>query len=234
MRGTMPASDLFAPSAYTAHLLLAARAQVKHKPPKQLLEIGVGSGVVIATLLQAGAHSAWGVDIEPRAVQAAQHLVADLQLGHRCRLEQGTLWSACQGQTFDLIVANLPHFASENTEDDAHLPSWSVGGADGRRWVDPFLDGLAEHLAHGGTALMTHNVFIGLQRTQERLANWGLQARVVLSASTPLAPSKLACMTPAVRSGCMGQSVHVVGPYAFVDFDILSIERLAEPAANGH
>jgi hypothetical protein len=33
-------------------------------------------------------------------------------------------------------------------------------------------------------------------------------------------------MTPAVRSRCEGQSVHVVGPYAFVDFDVLRITWL--------
>ena len=51
----------------------------------------------------------------------------------------------------------------------------------------------------------------------------GLVAEVVLSASTVLAPSKLARMKPAVRARCDGQSVHRVGPYAFVDFDVLRI-----------
>lgn len=221
----MNAVDLFAPSGYTAQLLLAARAQVKNQRPSRVLEIGVGSGVVLAALLQAGAGSGMGVDIEPQALASARRLMGELQLDERCSLAQGTMWSACEGQAFDLIVANLPHFASEDTDDGVHLPSWSIGGADGRLCVDPFLDGLAQHLAPGGCALMTHNAFVGLERTRERLARLGLQAEVISAASAVLAPTKLARMTPAVRALSLGHCVHVTGPYAFVDFDILRIGR---------
>lgn len=219
----MAATDLFAPSDYTAHLLLAARRHVQAARPNRVLEIGVGSGVVLSGLLQAGAAEGWGVDIEPLAVAAAQRLAT--QLGHdgRCTVEQGQLWSTSQGRRYDLVVANLPHFAAEDTDDGVHLPTWSIGGADGRRVVDPFLRGLASHLARDGVALMTHNVFVDLARTREVLAPLGLRAEVVLSASTVLAPSKLARMTPGVRERCLGRSVHVVGPYAFVDFDVVRI-----------
>lgn len=219
----MTTPDLFAPSDYTAHLLLAARRHVAACRPARIMEIGVGSGVVLADLLNCGAGEAWGVDIEPQAVEAAQHLMGQLGLADRSHIERGQLWSTVSGERFDCVVANLPHFASEDTDDGIHLPTWSIGGSDGRRVVDPFLQGLAEHLAPKGVALMTHNVFIGLERTREVLRPLGLEAEVVLSASTVLSPSKLARMTPAVRSRCEGHSVHRVGPYAFVDFDVLRI-----------
>ncbi len=219
----MAPPDLFAPSDYTAQLLLAARRHVRAARPERVLEIGVGSGAVLADLLLAGAGQGWGVDIEPLAVESARRLMTQLGLDWRCSIEQGALWSTCAGRRFDLVVANLPHFAAEDTDDGVHLPSWSIGGADGRRCVDPFLRGLSTHLAPGGAALMTHNVFIDLERTRGVLRPLGLVAEVVLSASTVLAPSKLARMTPAVRARCDGQSVHRVGPYAFVDFDVLRI-----------
>ena len=55
------------------------------------------------------------------------------------------------------------------------LPTWSAGGADGRALLDPFLEGLAAHLAPGGRAVITHNAFVGLERSREivaRAAAW--------------------------------------------------------------
>lgn len=216
--------DLFAPSAYSAQLLLAARPHAASRRPARVMEMGVGSGVVLASLLQAGAQQGWGVDIEPAAVTRAQQLLHDQGLSDRCTVEQGQLWSRSKGCLFDLVVANLPHFASEDSDDGVHLPSWSIGGADGRRLLDPFLHGLAEHLAPGGTAFVTHNVFVGLERTHALVHRLGLEAQVVHSASAVLPLAKLASMTPAVREQSLGRSVHRLGPYAFVDFDVLRIQ----------
>ena len=58
------------------------------------------------------------------------------------------------------------------------LPTWSAGGADGRRLLDPFLEGLRHHLAPGGRAIITHNSFIGLDRSRAILAGIGLTLRI--------------------------------------------------------
>lgn len=219
-----PATDPFAPSAYTAQLLHVARRHVQRARPAQVFEVGLGSGVVLAGLLQAGAGRGGGVDIEPAAIDATRQLLAAEGLADRAEVQVGELWSTSGGQRYDLIVANLPHFAAERADDGLHLPSWGSGGVDGRRWVDPFLEGLARHLAPEGLALMTHNGFIDLDRTQALVQPLGLAARVVQSASSVVAPAKLAGMTPAVRARHQGRSIHEVGAYAFVDFDIVAIE----------
>lgn len=222
-----PASDPFAPSDYTAQLLHVARRHVRQARPARVFEVGLGSGVVLAGLLQAGAERGGGVDVEPAAVDATRRLLAAEGLADRAEVRVGELWSTCAAQRYDLIVANLPHFAAERADDGIHLPSWGSGGADGRRWVDPFLTGLPRHLAPGGLALMTHNGFIDLERTQAVVQPLGLVARVVRSASALLSPAKLAGMTPAVRERHQGRSIHAVGAYAFVDFDIVAIEWAA-------
>lgn len=160
----------------------------------------------------------------PLLFDATRRLLAAEGLADRAEVRVGELWSTCAAQRYDLIVANLPHFAAERADDGIHLPSWGSGGADGRRWVDPFLTGLASHLAPQGLALMTHNGFIDLERTQAVVQPLGLVARVVCSASAVLSPAKLAGMTPAVRERHQGRSIHAVGAYAFVDFDIVAIE----------
>lgn len=219
-----PAPDPFAPSAYTAQLLQVARCHVQRVGAERVFEVGLGSGVILAALLQAGAVRGGGVDIEPTAVEATRRLLIAEGLAERAEVQVGELWSTSGESRYDLVVANLPHFAAEQADDGVHLPSWGSGGADGRRWVDPFLVGLARHLAPGGLALMTHNDFIDLDRTQALLQPLGLAARVVRAASAVVSPAKLAGMTPGVRSRHQGRSIHVVGAYAFVDFDIVAIE----------
>jgi release factor glutamine methyltransferase len=119
------------------------------------LEIGTGSGVIIASLLKAGVKHATGVDVEASAIEATQGLLKQQGLEGRARLFQGSMWEACGRRSFDLIVTNLPQFASQRVRDDGRLPTWSAGGANGRATVDVFLKGLADHLAPGGTAVMS-------------------------------------------------------------------------------
>jgi release factor glutamine methyltransferase len=115
-------------------------------------------------------------------------------------------------------------------EGDGRLPSWSAGGTDGRRSVDQFLNGLGQHLAPGGLAVMTHNVFLDLGKTQAMLCPLGLQARVAFVASAPLTLNKLACLSPQVLARFTGQGIHKIGDYWFVDFDVIEISWKHEDA----
>ena len=91
---------------------------------------------------------------------------------------------------FDIVVANLPHFAATEPSDPDRSPYWSMGGVDGRHLLDPFLAGLAMHLADDGVALITHNAFVGVDRTEAILMEQGLVSRGVLATTVPLHPSK--------------------------------------------
>jgi hypothetical protein len=51
---------------------------------------------------------------------------------------------------FDLIAANLPHFPMQAVSFGSRTPSWGCGGLDGRRFLDPFLKGLQDHLDRDG------------------------------------------------------------------------------------
>jgi len=179
--------------------------------------------VVMATLLALGAQSAVGIELETLAVQATQDLLKQEGLQAKASLLQGDMWAACGDDCFDLVVTNLPQFAAEHIEGDGRLPSWSAGGIDGRRSVDPFLKGLGRHLAPGGLAVMTHNVFLDFGKTQAMADALGLQARVAYSASAPLPAHKLACLSPHVLARFAGEGVHRMGDYWFVDFDLVEI-----------
>ena len=68
------------PSEYTSALIQALRSEPERVRGKEVLEIGSGSGVVLAVLGALGAGSVCGIDIEADAIEASSRLLA--RLGH--------------------------------------------------------------------------------------------------------------------------------------------------------
>src|SRR5712664_1844085 len=96
------------PSEYTAALIQVLRARAAWVQGASVLEIGSGSGVVLAALGALGAASLCGIDIEPEAVESGTVLLDDLGLAPTAEFHRGDMWQPVAGRRFDLIVANLP------------------------------------------------------------------------------------------------------------------------------
>lgn len=218
------------PSEYTSALIQVLRAERFRVRGVRALEIGCGSGVVLAALGAMEAASLCGVDIEPGAVTASTQLLRDLGHGAIAELHQGDMWRPIAGRRFDLIVANLPHFPMEPVEFAGRLPTWSAGGADGRSLLDPFLVGLAGHLTPGGRAVITHNAFDDLARSRELAAQSGLSIKVALTTLVYISPEKLARMTADVLRAENGRTIHRHGPYTFGEMHIVEIAAAAGAA----
>ena len=225
------ALSVLRPSEYTAALIQVLQERRAAVRGASALEVGSGSGVVLAALAGLGAASLCGIDVEQDAIASGSLLLDGL--GHRQRAEfiRGDLWSPVEGRRFDLIVANLPHCALVDPNLPGRLPSWSAAGADGRRLLDPFLEGLGRHLAPAGRAFITHNGFVGLDRSRRMLARAGLTLEVVLTLLVNLHDEKLARMTPGVLATEQGRTIHRYGPYAFAELHIVEIAAVAAPRA---
>jgi release factor glutamine methyltransferase len=221
----VPGSDPFRPSEYTGLLVQTLRARAHEFGRGAGLDMGLGSGVLLATMGLIGVERLFGVDVDPDAIRASDSLMQDLGLAGRVRLLQGSLWDPVGHETFDVVVANLPHFAASEPSDPTHSRYWSMGGADGRALIDPFLAGLPSHLNPDGVAYMTHNVFAGVSETKDRLAAHGLQARPIMTTTTILHPMKSALLTPEIRARHAGQAISRIGPYEFADVDVIEIRR---------
>jgi release factor glutamine methyltransferase len=219
-------SDPFLPSDYTGMLIHAVRERAATFGRGSGLDMGVGSGVLLGALGLLGVQQLWGVDIDPAAIRAAEGLLRSMGLFEQSRLLQGSLWEPVGDERFDIVVANLPHFATTTPPDPAHSPYWSVGGVDGRRQLDPFLAGLAVHLRDDGVAFITHSNFVGFDTTQQALAGHGLAARVALATTVLLNPAKAAFLVPAIRAKYTGAGISRIGPYEFSEVVILEIRRV--------
>ena len=211
------------PSEYTAALIQVLQANTGWVRDARVLEIGSGSGVVLAALGKLGAASLCGIDIEEDAVTSGMLLLEELGHGEAAEFHLGDMWLPVGARRFGLIVANLPHFPMIDSDVPGRLPTWSAGGADGRCLLDPFLEGLRHHLGPYGRAVITHNAFVGLERSREILTGIGLTCRIALTTLVNIPDSKLDRMTQAVLAAEEGRTIHRYGPYAFAEMYIVEI-----------
>lgn len=211
------------PSEYTAALIQGLAARAAWVRGADALEIGSGSGVVLAALGELGASSLCGVDIEREAVSISRGLLDRLGYGAAAQVLCGDMWQPVTGRRFGLVTANLPHFPMTRAELSGRLPTWSDGGPDGRRLLDPFLDGLPAHLAPGGRAIIAHNAFVDLERTRRQVEQTGLALRIARTTLVYLPDDKLEHMSDDVLGSEAGRSIHRYGPYAFAEMHIVEI-----------
>jgi release factor glutamine methyltransferase len=216
-----PATAALRPSEYTATLIQVLRREPERVRDTQVLEMGCGSGVVLAALGAMGAASLSGIDIEGEAILTGRSLLR--QLGHDAELLHGDMWKPVAGRRFDLIVANLPHFPMAHVELAGRLPSWSSGGVDGREFLDPFLEGLQGHFTAEARAVLTHNAFVDVERSRAIVRDHGLQLAVLASVLVHIPGDKLTLMTPSVLQAQEGRTIHRYGPHVFADLHIVEI-----------
>lgn len=145
------APDVFQPTSTTVVLLRAAR-RLLDSPPRSVLDLGCGCGVVAVVLAK---HVPPGTrvcasDLSPAAVGLTQLNARQHGLDIDCR--QGSLFDPWAGSRFDLIVDDVAGVA----EPLARVSGWyppqipSDAGPDGTRWILEILDRAPDYLSPAG------------------------------------------------------------------------------------
>ena len=161
------APDVFLPTSTTTVLLRAARRGIG-PPPRSVLDLGCGCGIVAVVLAK---HLAPGTaihasDVSPAAVQLTQGNARRHGVAIDCRC--GSLFEPWRDQRFDLIADDVAGVA----EPLDRLSGWypeavpSGAGPDGTRWILDVLDQAVDHLPPGGQLLFP---VISLSRETEIL-----------------------------------------------------------------
>jgi release factor glutamine methyltransferase len=185
-----------------------------------VLDVGVGSGILLAYLSRLGAKHLWGVDINPEALQASKDLLQEELPSVPQRLILGDMWQPFTfEQRFDVISANLPHFPAKLNPLDR--PSTWTGG-EGRLLINRFIQGLPDRLQDNGVAFMTHHDLVGVQSTIECVQSSGLHCETVAQWTVFESPDRMSAVSEEVL--CAGrESFYYVGGYAFSEARILAI-----------
>ena len=148
--------DVLDPRPETETLIAAALEM----PFATVLDLGVGSGAILLTLLAERPDArGTGCDLSPEAIGVARDNAAALGVGARTTLLVSDWLAAVTGR-FDLIVSNPPYIASaempglapEVREWEPHLAL--TPGGDGLDAYRAIAAGAAGHLAGGGRLIL--------------------------------------------------------------------------------
>jgi release factor glutamine methyltransferase len=147
-------------------------------PPATVLDLGCGSGVIGLSLALAWPSSRITlVDVSPDALALTQENLTALSATNATLLHSD-LFSALQGKTFDLIVANLPYVPENDrptlTPEVLYDPSLALfSGSDGMDLLRTFCQTAPHFLNPGGTIAMEIGIHQDTQ-VAELLAAAGL------------------------------------------------------------
>jgi release factor glutamine methyltransferase len=156
-------------------------------PRASVLDVCTGSGALAIVAAQRGARSVTAVDVSRRAVLTAR-LNARLN-GVRVRALRGDLFAPVAGERFDVIVSNPPYVPHPSDELPARgrRRAWEAG-RDGRAVLERLIAEAPRHLWPGGTLLVVHSAFCGIEETIAAMTRAGLAAAVVTRHRGPLGP----------------------------------------------
>ncbi len=138
--------------------VVAELGSEKVNQPLSILDLGTGSGCILASLLsELRIATGMGVDISSSAAEIAQQNAVELGLSDRMRVIEGD-WLCGVSQEFDVVVSNPPYIPAGEIdglepEVSIHEPRIALdGGADGLDAYRHIASGLASVLKRGGIA----------------------------------------------------------------------------------
>lgn len=208
------------PSQYTCMLLGQASLYFSSPNCKSVLDIGVGSGVILAEAAQKGVKELWGVDINAFAINAAGKLLKVVSPDLSPHLLLGDMWAPLPaGIRYSLIVANLPHFPGRHHDENRPV-GWD--GGEGRETMNRFIVGLSDRLADEGCALVTHHDLIEFELTRALIIDCGLRFETVTEWLVFEPPERMQSVDKRTLES-LNKIINYHGEYAFMNSRILKI-----------
>ena len=158
--------------------LLAETVAPEVAPDERVLEVGVGSGYVAATVEDEAGARVVGSDIAPDACAAAREAGVEAV--------RADLLDPFVGDTFDIVLFNPPYLPTPpEMEWDDPLEHALSGGPDGRRLVRPFLDSVGRVLRPGGRVFLLVSSLTDIEAVTELATAAGLDVRERAGESFP-------------------------------------------------
>ena len=146
---------------------------VKHfeiAPGESVLDVGTGSGVIAVFACYRGAARVLGVDINPAAVRSATHNALMHGFAGTMEVRQSDLFDALDGESFEVITANLP-FRNKLAHDVVAMSQWDTDFQTNTR----FFDGVRQHLRPGGRIYFVQSNFGEIEAMMRLARAAGLQ-----------------------------------------------------------
>lgn len=153
--------DVLIPRPETEMLVERAVGILSGMDAPRFCEVGVGSGCIAVSILhQVQGVSAVGLEISPAALQVARRNAETNGVEDRLELRESDVFSALEGEEFDLVVSNPPYvrvadIGSLQPEVRDFEPHTSLtDGGDGVSIIRRIIEGAPDVLQPGGGVLI--------------------------------------------------------------------------------
>lgn len=153
--------DVLIPRPETEMLVERAVGILSGMDAPRFCEVGVGSGCIAVSILhQVQGTSAVGLEISPAALQVARRNAETNGVEDRLELRESDVFSALEGEKFDLVVSNPPYvrvadIGSLQPEVRDFEPHTSLtDGGDGVSIIRRIIEGAPDVLQPGGGVLI--------------------------------------------------------------------------------
>lgn len=176
---------VFGPSIDTLLMARMVADHVRNEAPASILEVGVGSGHILAVALLSGQSvlRATGLDIEPFSIICAQENLGRTKSTSVRPMDKldltliiGSFAKEKFGSRFDFIICNPPYVAHEKSDKSGTESEYGMATM-GLELIEQLLSALPDLLSKDGTCLMMVST-----------ATLGFEAMVPKSLSATMAP----------------------------------------------
>lgn len=175
-----------------SRLIIDVLSQTRLANGRKVADLCTGSGVVAIEAARQGAAQVRAFDICPRAVRCAR--ANSRAAAAAVAVHLGSISRAVHFGPYDTVVCNPPYVPFTGSDVLGPMSArlgparaWN-GGHDGRLVLNPLLGAAPELLVDGGTMLVVHSEFCGVQQTLDALQSAGLHAYVVAEQWIPFGP----------------------------------------------
>jgi release factor glutamine methyltransferase len=166
-------------------LLARAGCREHLTPGARILELCAGPAFAGLAVARASGARLTTVDVSRRAAVNAR--VNALLNGVAIQARRGDLFSAVQGERFDLILANPPYVPGAAPPKRGAARAWEAG-EDGRAVLDDLCAAAPDHLRPGGAVLIVHSEICGPEATLQAFAEGDLRGDVAARERGRLGP----------------------------------------------
>ncbi len=139
----------------------AIKRFVNSKQPISILEIGIGSGALLISIVielekrGVGFSQIIGSDISLKALTVAKMNLRRYHLQHQVRLIKSDLFKVVPRKKFDLILANLPYLPTNEAKLNMFEPQLALnGGVKGDELINQFLGQVSGYKKSDGIVIL--------------------------------------------------------------------------------
>ncbi|RLM72385.1 methyltransferase domain-containing protein [Halorubrum sp. Atlit-26R] len=163
------------PSPYTEFLI--ERIVARDSVPREVVDVGCGSGALSIFLAKLGVKQVYAFDINDAALEATRKNTRINDVSDRVDVRKVDFTESLDSELdVDMVVSNPPSLPMRSKPDSEYDMYNYYGGEDGRKFIEKLIDNSPTVLKRGGRLLFIHTSLANVGDTVEQLPSSGFDS----------------------------------------------------------